>query len=105
MVAASDMRQAAGDHAFVQLAAAGDAQALVVEERALAALGDIELVIGGVVDHAGDDGVLAQQADRDRELRDAVQEVGGAVEWIDDPGVTLVGALAAAAFLAKEAVT
>ena len=104
MVAAADMRQAAGDHAFVELAAAGDAQPLVVEERALAALGDVQLVIGGVVDHAGDDGVLALQADRDRKLRDAVQEVGGAVERIDDPGVALVGAFAAAAFLADEAV-
>ena len=98
------MRQAAGDHAFVEPAAAGDAQPLVVEERALAALGDVELVIGGIVDHAGDDGALALQADRDRELRDAVQEVGGAVERIDDPGVALVGAFAAAAFLADEAV-
>ena len=48
---------------------------------------------------------LALQADRDRELRNAVQEVGGAVERIDDPGVGLVGALAIAAFLADEAVT
>src|SRR5437899_12077384 len=48
MVAAADMRQAAGDHAFVELAPSGDAQPLVVEERPLAALGDIELVIGGI---------------------------------------------------------
>ena len=33
-----------------------------------------------------------------------MQEVGGAVERIDDPGVGLVGALVAAAFLAEEAV-
>jgi len=37
-------------------------------------------------------------------LRNAVQEVGGAVERIDDPGVRFVGAFAAAAFLAEEAV-
>ena len=98
------MRQAAADHAVVELAAAGDAQPLVVEEGALAALGDVELVIGGIVDHAGDDGALALQPDRDRELRDAVQEIGGAVERIDDPGVGLVVALADAAFLADEAV-
>src|SRR5690349_14721016 len=104
MVAAADMRHAAGDHAFIEPAAAGDAQALVVEERALAALGDIELVIGGIVNHARDDGVFAPQADRNRELRDAVQEVGGAVQGIDDPGVGLVGALARAAFLADEAI-
>src|SRR6476620_8040154 len=104
MVAAADMRQAAGDHAFIEPAAAGDAQSLVVEKRALAALGDVQLVIGGVVDHARDDRALTLQADRDRKLRDAVQEVGGAVERIDDPGVALVGAFAAAAFLADEAV-
>src|ERR1700759_5421832 len=49
VIAAADMRQAAGDHALVQPAAAGDAQPLVVEEGALAALGDIELVIGRIV--------------------------------------------------------
>src|ERR1700675_3589208 len=86
MIAAADMGQTAGDHAFVELAASGDAQPLIIEERALAALGDVELVIGGIVDHTGDDGALALQADRDRELRDAVQEVGGTVQGIDDPG-------------------
>ena len=99
------MRQAAGDHAFVELAAAGDAQPLVVEEGALAALGDVEIVIGRIVDQAGDNGALALQADRNRELRDAVQEVGGAVERIDDPGVALVVAFADAALFADEAVT
>src|SRR6266702_196735 len=105
VVAAADMGQATGHHAFAELAAAGHPQALVVEEGALAALGDVELVIGGVVDHARDDRALARQPDRDRKLRDAVQEVGGAVERIDDPGVALVAALAHAAFLADEAVT
>jgi hypothetical protein len=38
-------------------------------------------------------------------LRDAVQEVGGAVERIDDPGVGLVGAGALPAFLAEKSVT
>ena len=38
-------------------------------------------------------------------MRDAVEEVGGAVERIDDPGVGLVIAHAGAAFLADEAVT
>ena len=105
MVAAADMRQPAGDHAFVELAPPGDAQALIVEEGALAALGDVEFVIGGIVDHAGDHRALALQPDRNRKLRNAVQEVGGAVERIDDPGVGLVVAFAGAAFLADEAVT
>src|SRR5260370_18296504 len=37
-------------------------------------------------------------------MRDAVQEVRGAVEWIDDPPVTLIGAGARAAFLDEKAV-
>jgi hypothetical protein len=37
-------------------------------------------------------------------LRNAVQEIGGAVQGIDDPGVALVAALARAAFLAEKAV-
>ena len=104
VVAAADMRQAAGDHAFIELPAPGDAQPLVVEEGALAALGDVEFVVGGIVDHAGDDGALALQADRDREMRNAVQKIGSAVERIDDPGVALVGAFAGAAFLADKTV-
>src|SRR5882757_678579 len=105
VVAAPDMRQSAGDHAVAEVTPAGDAQALIVEEGALAALGDVEVVIGRIIDQAGNHGALALQADRNRELRDAVQEIRGAVERIDDPGVALVVAFAGAAFLADEAVT
>jgi len=34
------------DHAVAEVAPAGDAQSLIVEEGALAALGDVEVVIG-----------------------------------------------------------
>ena len=37
-------------------------------------------------------------------MRNAVQEIGGAVERIDDPAMALVGAGARAAFLAEKAV-
>ena len=37
-------------------------------------------------------------------MRDAVQEIGGAVERIDDPAMARIGAGARAAFLAEEAV-
>ena len=103
-IAAAEMRQAAGDHGIGQALARRHAQPLVVEERALAALGDVKLVGDRIVDHAGDDRARALQPDRDGELRDAVQEIGGAVERIDDPGVGRVGAGVAAAFLAEEAV-
>ena len=47
----------------------------VVEERALAALGGKQVVVGGIVDQAGDDAAFALKCDRDREMRNAVQEV------------------------------
>jgi len=43
MIAAPDMRQPTRNHAFVELAAPGDAQALIVEEGALAAFGSLWL--------------------------------------------------------------
>ena len=103
-IAAADMRQAAGDHQLVELLARGDAQALVVQVRALALLGEEQVVIGGIVDEACDQLAFALERDRHGEVRNAVQEVGGAVERIDDPDIGLVGAFARAAFLADEAV-
>src|SRR6185503_17227712 len=48
---------------------------------------------------------FALERDRDREVWNAVKEVRRAVERIDEPGVAGIGALAAAAFLAEEAIT
>jgi len=45
------------------------------------------------------------ERERDGEVRNPVQEVHGAVERIDNPGVGLVAALAPAPFLANETVT
>ena len=44
------------------------------------------------------------EADRDREMRDAVQEIGRAVERIDDPAMMRVAALGGAAFLEQQAI-
>src|SRR5262249_43542215 len=104
-VAATVMRQAARDDGLGEIFARGDADALVVEERALAALGEKQLVGGGIKHEARDQRAVTLEPDRDRELRNAVQEVGRAVERIDDPGMRLVGALDLAAFLAEERVT
>ena len=103
-VAAAEMRQPAGDDRVGEPLAGGDPDPLFVEEGALAALGDEHLVVDRIVDEPGDHRALALERDRDGELRDAVQEIGGAVERIDDPAMGLVGALAHAAFLAEEAV-
>jgi hypothetical protein len=98
------MRQSAGDDRLGQPLPRRDTDALVIEKRALAAFGNKHLVVGGVVDEAGNDRARAFERDGDGEMRNAVQEIGRAVERIDDPAMRLVGALARAAFLTQKAV-
>ena len=98
------MRQPARDDRIGEPLPRGDADAPVVEEGALAALGHEQLVVCRIVDEAGDDRAVAFERDRDGEMRDAVQEIGGAVERIDDPAMRPVGAHMGAAFLAEKAV-
>ena len=92
------------DHAVGELGPCRDPEAPVVEEGALAALGGEHLVAGRIVDEAGDQLAVAFERDRDGEERDAVQEVGGAVERIDDEAMGAVGALHLAVLLEQEAV-
>jgi len=68
-------------------------------------LGGEHLVGHRIVDQARDQDSFALERNGNGELRDAVQEIRGAVERIDDPGVRLVGAFAASTFLAQETVT
>src|SRR5712692_3482163 len=103
-IAAAEMRQPAGDDRVREPLARRHPQPPIVEEGALAALGGEQFLVRRIVDQAGHDGALALERDRDREVRDPVQEVGGAVERIDDPAVRLVGAFVGAAFLAEKAV-
>ena len=79
-------------------------KAAVVHEGAAAALGRIELVHRRIVDDAGDQLPLAFQRDRDGEDRDAVQEIGGAVERVDDPAMLVVVAGHGAALFHQEGV-
>ena len=62
--------------------------------------GGEELLAQRVVDHRVLEPAAHLAGDRDREHREAVQEVRGAVERIDDPEVLV--AAAAAAFLREE---
>ncbi len=98
------MRQAAGDDGVGEMLAAGDADAVVVQKGAFAFFGDEQVFADRIVDQAGDDHAFALERDRNGEMRNAVQEIRGAVERIDDPAVRLVGAFALAAFLAEKAV-
>lgn len=87
------MRNAAADDAIREHAARGDAQAAIVEEGSAAALGGVKLVRRRIEDDAGDDLAVTLERDRHGEHRNAVQEVGRAVERIDDPAMRAVGAL------------
>jgi hypothetical protein len=91
---------------FRQLASARYADAPVVQEGAAPARGREQLVARRVV-HAGLRHLaLVLQGDGDRVLRKTVDEVGGAVERIDDPQVFGGGGgVARARFLGKDAVS
>src|SRR5260370_1402028 len=108
MPALADMRDAGGAQGARRILAPRHAQAARagvgrVDEGAVALLRPEQLVGDRLVDDASDDLTLALQADRDGEVRYAVQKVRGAVERVDDPAVAAV-ALALAALFAEEAV-
>ena len=84
---------------------ARDAQTMVIEIGALAALGPVKVAGGRVEDDAGGQNPFALQGDGNGEVRNGVQEIGGAVERVDDPAVGLVGAFDETAFLAEESIT
>jgi hypothetical protein len=77
---------------------------LIVEKRALPLLGDEHLINRRIVDQAGDHGAVALERHRNCEVRDAVQEIGGAIERIDDPRMALVAAFATATFFTEKTV-
>ena len=100
----AEVGNAAAEDRLRQVAAPGDPEAPVAAERALPLLGHIHLVVGGIIDDAGDDLPLALEPDRDREHRNRVQKVGRRVERIDVPGVAFVSPLDPAALLQHETV-
>ncbi len=69
----------------------GNAQAAIIEVGTTAAAGGKQFVMHRVVD----DGVLktveVADGNGDADLRHAVDEVGGAVQWIDDPLEVFIG--------------
>src|SRR5829696_6944063 len=98
------MRQAAGDDAVGEASPSRDAQPGVVEKGAFAALSQKHLVSRRIVDQSRDDDAFTLQRHRDGELRNAVQEIRGAIERVDDPQMRRVAAFVAAAFLTDKAV-
>src|SRR5215469_3259430 len=55
--------------------------------------GDKKLVTDRIEDKAGNDLLFSLQSDRDGELGNAVQKIGGAIQRVDDESVSLVGAI------------
>src|SRR5215469_500570 len=92
-------REARADESTLQRALLADPNAMVLEVRAAAAGRGEELLAHGIVDHRDLEPALLLAGDRDGESRKAMQEVGGAVERIDDPDAVV---LAAAAALLRE---
>ena len=84
-VGAAAEGDAGGEDHLDHLAPARDAQPAVVEVGAGALLGHEHLVLDRIVDHARHDLALVLERDRDRPVRQPVQEVRRAVERIDDP--------------------
>ena len=83
--------ETSADQGVGEAQALGDADAAVVEEGAGALGGGEQLVAVRVEDDGLLDHALARQGDGDRVLGKAVDEVGGAVERVDDPLVLGVG--------------
>ena len=104
MVALAAKRQPGADHRLSKLATGRHSEPAIVKIGADALLGPEHLVPGRLVDQPGDDLAVALQRDRDGEMRDPVEEIGGAVQRVDNPAVMLVGTFRRAAFLEQQAV-
>src|SRR6516162_9801876 len=72
--------------------------ALVVQIRTGAAFGGEELVADRIIDDAGNDLFPAGQSERHAKYREAVGEIGGAIQRINVPTIVRVGFLAPAFF-------
>ena len=101
-IAAVAERKAGADEAVSQMIALRHAHPVVVEIGAAAARRGEEIVAHRIVDHRLRDQSLLREGDRHAVLRESVQEVGGAVERIDDPDVLGVGIVAFGRALFRE---
>jgi hypothetical protein len=87
---------------FLHQPGVADAHLAPVDRGAGAAAGGEQFLAQGVVDHAVLEPAAVHHRDGDAEHREAVQEVGRAVQRVDDPDV--LGIAAGAAFLGEEGV-
>jgi hypothetical protein len=78
-------REAGADKRVGQSVEFCDANTAFVEVGAAAARGGEEVVARGVIDDGLRDDAFVGEGDRDAVVLEAVDEVGRAVEWVDDP--------------------
>src|SRR4029078_8731237 len=98
------VRNAGADHRGRELRACCDPDAAIVEKGAFALFGGKGFLICRIEDESRNQLVFAVERRSHGEDRNAMQEIGGAVEWIDDPAMAAVAAFDIAAFLHQEAV-
>ena len=97
--------EAGGDQAVGEPDALGNAQAPVVEISTASARGSKQVIAGRVIDNRLLDATLDRQRNADAVNREAVNEVGGAVQRVDDPHeVGVFGAVLAARLFGQNAV-
>src|SRR5690606_20289992 len=97
------VREAGSQQGAVEILALGDADAAAIELGAVAAAGGPKLLAHGIVDHRYLQPAPMTQGDGDGEVGHPVEEIGGAVERIDDP-LELVVLARGAGFLAHDGV-
>jgi hypothetical protein len=86
--------KAGTDQGGFQFQALADPDAAVVEEGAAALAGGEHLVAQRVIDHRLGDLPAVGEGNRDRVLGKSVDEIGRAVERVDDPLILAAAALA-----------
>ena len=84
------MRNTQSNQRVGEIGTSGHAQPPVVEKRSGTTLGGVELVQNWTVDNCGDKLAFALQRHRNREQGYSVQEIGGPVEWVDNPAIATV---------------
>ena len=95
-------RKSGADQRSLQRALAADADLLAFQLRAVTARGGEEFLTHGIVNDRMLQPALLLHRDRDGESREAMQEIGGAIERIDDPRELIFAA--AARFLGVDCV-
>src|SRR5262245_11682391 len=103
-IAMSVVSNSARDDCLGKPRSRSDTNALIIQERALALFGHEHFIACRIVDQAGNHGAVALERHRNCEVGDAVQKIGGAVERIYDPHMTLVSAFATATFFTEKTI-